>query len=230
MVAVSSALVEHFREIDAWVFDLDNTLYPAGTSLGRQINEGIRGVVARHFGVDVADAAQIQRALRDAHGTTLRGMMTEHGIEPETFLAFEAQMDYSVLTPDPLLTEAIRALPGRRLIFTNGSRAHAERVLSRVGMDGLFDDVFDILAGELVPKPMPEAYDRFVAELGVRPEHAAMFEDLAVNLDVPRKLGMTTVLVGSASAPVADVIDEIGGHDYATDDLAGFLRSIVTTE
>ncbi|TWP34380.1 pyrimidine 5'-nucleotidase [Leekyejoonella antrihumi] len=224
---MTTDLAERFRDVDAWVFDLDNTLYPAGTSLGQQINDGIRSVVAQHFGVDIADAAQIQRALRDVHGTTLRGMMTEHGIEPETFLAFEAKMDYSVLAPDPSLARVIRALPGRRIIFTNGSRVHAERVLERVGMVGMFDDIFDILAGELIPKPMPEAYDRFVTELGVAPARAVMFEDLLVNLEIPRRLGMSTVLVGSAVAPVVDLEHQDNAYDYATDDLAGFLRRIV---
>ena len=162
--------------------------------------------------------------------------MVEHGIAPDDFLEFVHDIDHTAVAANPRLAEAIAALPGRKFILTNGSLAHAEKVAQRLGVPDHFDDIFDIARLDLVPKPARETYDRFLAETGVAPKNAAMFEDLARNLEVPKALGMATVLVVPAEASGGEWSDEIwevegreGAHiDFVTSDLADFLEEIVS--
>jgi putative hydrolase of the HAD superfamily len=159
--------------------------------------------------------------------------MEEHGLEPDEFLEIVHQIDHSPLQPNPALGAAIAELPGRKLILTNGTRQHADAVLRRLGIEQHFDDVFDIRAAELEPKPRPKVYERFLAHHKVDPKRAAIFEDLARNLEVPHALGMTTVLVVPEGARIVLREEwELAGReaphvDHVTDDLGGFLRGIV---
>jgi putative hydrolase of the HAD superfamily len=161
-------------------------------------------------------------------------MMTEHGMDPDAYLAFVHQIDHSPLEPNPALGAAIEQLSGRKLILTNGTRAHADAVMRRLEIHEKFEDVFDIIAAELEPKPLPQTYERFLNAHGVDPARAAMFEDLARNLEVPHSLGMTTVLVvPEGSREVVREAWEMEGHDaphvdHVTDDLTGFLGRIST--
>ena len=230
--AVDSALAAHFAGVSAWVFDLDNTLYPSDCGLWPQIEERITLYLIEHSGLDGASARALQRYYYHQHGTTLRGLVDEDNIPPEHFLDFVHDIDRSSLPPNPGLALEIARLPGRKLIFTNGSRDHALRTVEQLGMEGLFEDAFDIVAAGLVPKPAGGAYDAFLARHGVDPRHAAMFEDIAKNLIVPKALGMATVLV-TARAGQMDFRQahdrEIGAGDsvdYITDDLAGFLEKV----
>src|SRR5882757_1534539 len=163
----------------------------------------------------------------------MRGLMTEHGLEPDEFLDYVHQIDHSPLEPNPALGAAIEKLEGRKLILTNGTRNHAAAVLARLGLDRHFEDVFDIVAAELDPKPQPQAYERFLKAHAVDAGTAAMFEDLARNLAVPHALGMTTVLVvPEHTREVFREGWELEGRDAAhvdhvTDDLAGFLEAVV---
>ena len=141
------------------------------------------------------EAFRLQKDYYKRYGTTMRGMMTEHGINPDDYLEFVHQIDHSPLEPNPALGAAIESLPGRKLILTNGTRKHADAVMKKLEIDHHFEDVFDIAAANLDPKPLPQVYDRFLHKHGVDPKRAAMFEDLARNLEVPHALGMTTVLV-----------------------------------
>jgi putative hydrolase of the HAD superfamily len=184
-----------FAETEAWIFDLDNTLYPRSSNLFRQVDERIRLFVRDLLGIDEAEAEIIQKTFYKAHGTTLRGLMLHHQVNPDEFLEFVHNIDHSVVQPDPALGQALKRLPGKKYIFTNGSRRHAEKVAERLGFTDHFEDIFDIVAANLVPKPERETYDRFVSRFGVIPERAAMFEDLTRNLLVPKAVGMTTVLV-----------------------------------
>ena len=162
----------------------------------------------------------------------MRGLMEEHGLEPDEYLELVHQIDHSPLTPNPALGAAIARLNGRKLILTNGTREHADAVLARLEIGHHFEDVFDIRAAALEPKPRPQVYERFLSRHGVDPDRAAIFEDLARNLEVPHALGMTTVLVVPAGAGVVLREDwELAGRDaphvdHVTDDLAGFLRGI----
>jgi putative hydrolase of the HAD superfamily len=221
-----------FDRIETWVFDLDNTLYPHHLNLWEQVDMRIRDYIANFLALTHDEAFKLQKDYYRRYGTSMRGLMTEHGMDPDEFLAFVHQIDHSPLTPNPALGNALEKLPGRKLILTNGTRAHADAVLRRLEIDRHFEDVFDIVAGELEPKPLAQTYDRFLARHGVDPARAAMFEDLARNLEVPHRLGMTTVLVvPEATREVFREDWELEGRDarhvdHLTDDLAGFLAGL----
>lgn len=223
-----------FAHINTWVFDLDNTLYPHHLNLWQQVDERIRNYIASFLGTTHDDAFRKQKDFYRRYGTTMRGMMIEHGMNPDDFLDFVHQIDHSPIQPNPALGAALERLPGRKLVLTNGTRAHADAVMKRLAIDRHFEDVFDIVAGELEPKPFPQTYDRFLARHGVDAGEAAMFEDLARNLEVPHALGMTTVLVvPERTREVFRESWELEGHDaahvdYVTDDLVGFLEAIAT--
>jgi putative hydrolase of the HAD superfamily len=221
-----------FDHVGTWVFDLDNTLYPHHLNLWQQVDERIRLYIERLLDLPKEDAFRLQKDYYRRYGTTLRGLMTEHGLQPDDFLDFVHEIDHSPLEPNPQLGAAIEKLPGRKLILTNGTRKHAEAVVQRLAIHQHFEDVFDIAAAELEPKPSPQTYERFLALHGVDPQKAAMFEDLARNLATPHALGMTTVLViPEGTREVLREDWEFEGRDddhvdYVTDDLAGFLQTI----
>jgi len=221
-----------FSSVETWVFDLDNTLYPHHLNLWQQVDERIRDYVAQFLRVTKEEAFRVQKDYYRRYGTTMRGLMTEHGLQPEAFLEMVHQIDHSPLVPNPTLGAAIEKLAGRKLIMTNGTRKHAETVLQRLEIHHHFEDVFDIAAANLDPKPHPQVYDRFLHKHGVDPQKAAMFEDLARNLEVPYALGMTTVLVVPEGTREVFREDwELQGRDaphvdHVTDDLAGFLQKI----
>jgi putative hydrolase of the HAD superfamily len=221
-----------FADKEAWIFDLDNTLYPRSTRLFQQVDERIRAYVSRLLNVDADEAERIQRNFYKEHGTTLRGLMLTRNVNPDEFLEFVHDIDHSVVNPDPALGEALLRLPGKKYIFTNGSRQHAEKVAERLGFPTHFTDIFDIVDANLVPKPERETYDRFVRRFEVAPERAAMFEDLTRNLVVPKAVGMTTVLVvPGGTREVFHGEWEYEGRDddhvdFVTDDLARFIAEI----
>lgn len=221
-----------FDAVETWVFDLDNTLYPHHLNLWQQVDERIREYIVNYLRVSPEEAFRVQKDYYRRYGTTLRGLMEEHGLEPDKFLEVVHEIDHSPLTPDAALGAAIAELPGRKLVLTNGTRRHAEAVMRRLDIAQHFEDVFDIAAAELEPKPRPQVYDRFLARHSVDPRRAAIFEDLARNLVVPHALGMTTVLVVPAGTrEVFREEWELAGRDdphvdHVTEDLAGFLRDI----
>ncbi|MBV8753611.1 MAG: pyrimidine 5'-nucleotidase [Hyphomicrobiales bacterium] len=221
-----------FSHVETWVFDLDNTLYPRHLNLWQQVDERIRDYVAKFLDVGRDEAFRVQKDYYRRYGTTMRGLMAEHGLKPDEFLDFVHEIDHSPLEPDAALGAAIEALPGRKLILTNGTRKHADAVTRRLAIDHHFEGVFDIVAADLEPKPAPQTYDRFLKTHGVDPSRAAMFEDLARNLTVPHALGMTTVLVvPQGTREVFRESWELEGPgephvDHVTNDLAAFLQTI----
>jgi putative hydrolase of the HAD superfamily len=220
-----------FSHVTTWIFDLDNTLYPHHLNLWQQVDERIRDYIAAFLGMTHDDAFRLQKDYYRRYGTSMRGLMTEHGMKPDEFLDFVHQIDHSPLEPNPALGTALERLPGRKLILTNGTRKHADAVMRRLDIHGHFEDVFDIVAAELEPKPSQKTYERFLARHDVDPARAAMFEDLARNLAVPHALGMTTVLVVPEGTREVFREDwELEGRDaahvdYVTDDLSGFLQA-----
>ena len=221
-----------FEHVDTWVFDLDNTLYSHHLNLWQQVDVRIRDYIANFLQCTHEEAFRLQKDYYKRYGTSMRGLMTEHGMAPDDFLDYVHEIDHSPLEPNPALGAAIEKLPGRKLILTNGTRKHADAITRKLAIHGHFEDVFDIVAAELDPKPSPATYDRFLARHGVTPAHAAMFEDLARNLTVPHALGMTTVLVvPEGTREVFRETWEMEGRDaphvdHVTDDLAGFLEGI----
>lgn len=225
-----------FEAIESWVFDLDNTLYPAECDLFAEVDRRMGAFIAALLKVGPDEARRVQKRYYRDYGTTLRGLMSEHEVEPLKFLDYVHDIDLTPVAPDRALSAAIAALPGRKFILTNATRAHAEKVAGRIGVLDHFDGIFDIAAGDFVPKPDPAIYRRFVEHFAVRPERAVIFEDLSRNLEAPSALGMTTVLVKVAGGSHPDARegwtpqDESAGHvDHVTDDLAGFLGRVLGT-
>ena len=219
-----------FTLVDTWVFDLDNTLYPAECNLFAQVDQRMGAFISELLGVDRAEARRIQKDYYYRYGTTLAGLMAEHRLPPQRFLDYVHDIDLAAVPEAPELGAVIERLPGRKYIFTNGSRRHAERVAAKLGVLHHFEDIFDIVAGDYVPKPAADAYDRFLKAHGVEPRASAMFEDIPHNLEAPHALGMATVLVHSAhdDHPSQKQIAEwraLPPHvHHFTADLRGFLE------
>lgn len=197
MELLSSKEKSALRRVETWIFDLDNTLYPAECNLFAQIDQRMGAFISEFLGVDAIEARRVQKEYYHRYGTTLNGLMIEHKLAPERYLDFVHDIDLAPVAKAPELGAAIEKLPGHKYIFTNGSRRHAERVAEKLGVLHHFEDIFDIVSGEYVPKPSAEAYDRFLKTHGVDAPSSAMFEDLPHNLEAPHKLGMSTVLVHS---------------------------------
>jgi putative hydrolase of the HAD superfamily len=232
MTSLSSAR-RTLERTQVWIFDLDNTLYPIECNLFGQVDRRMGEFIARFLGVPVEYARHLQKTYYRQFGTTLCGLMRVHGMDPKPFLDYVHDLDLSGLAEHPELAAHIARLPGRKLIFTNGSRAHAERVAGKLGILNLFDGIYDICDAGYVPKPSPACYEHFLKVHGVSAPVSAMFEDIPGNLEAPHVLGMTTVLVHAASNhhhPVQQQIRawlEPPAHiHYMTDNLAGFLASI----
>ncbi len=224
---------EPLAGIETWVFDLDNTLYPADSDLWPKIDLRITTYLIQLFGLDGLSARALQKYYYRRYGTTLRGLMEDHDVRAEHFLEFVHDIDRSTILPNPELADAIARLPGRKLILTNGSRNHAMRTAEALGLHEMFEDIFDIVAAELIPKPEPVTYERFFDKHGVDPKHAVMFDDIERNLLVPHEKGMKTVLV--IPKPGADdhreafeiATSETLPHvDFVTSALERFLRDI----
>jgi putative hydrolase of the HAD superfamily len=221
-----------FNHVETWVFDLDNTLYPHHL-LWQQVDDRIRAYVAEFLKVSQDEALRVQKDYYKRYGTTMRGLMSEHGLDPDAYLDYVHAIDHSPLEANPALGAAIEKLPGRKLILTNGTRKHADAVMKRLEVGHYFEDVFDIIAADLEPKPSERTYRRFLEKHAVDPARAAMFEDLARNLEAPHALGMTTVLVVPEGQREVFREDwELEGRnaphvDHLTDNLTGFLQKIV---
>ena len=204
--------------VETWIFDLDNTLYSEASDFFSLIEERMTTFVAERLGLDHDRAYSLQKAYFHSHGTTLSGLMEVHGIEPAEFLDYVHAIDLSRLSPNPALATALARLPGRRLVYTNGSKSHAERVLERLGIADQFEDVHDITQANYRPKPYRDAYELLLSRHAIEPGKSAMFEDVARNLEVPHALGMTTVLIAEAPSDLAHV-------HHTTENLAEFLAS-----
>lgn len=221
-----------FSHVTEWVFDLDNTLYPHHTNLFSQIDVKMTEYVSRILQLSKEEARKVQKKYYHEYGTTLNGMMANHNIDADEFLNYVHDIDYSWLDPNPALGDAIRALPGRKIIFTNGDTRHAENTARQLGILHHFDEIFDVVAADLVPKPAKETYDKFKALHRVDVQKAAMFEDLSRNLEVPKSMGMKTVLIvpNNFEPTFSEYWEHDGSKqhiDYTTDDLTQFLTSII---
>ncbi len=187
---------QDFAHVTVWIFDLDNTLYPPENALFPQISARMSAYIIRHLGVSTRQAARLRDRYWRRHGTTLAGLMAEHGVDPHHFLDDVHDIDLGALRPDPVLARAIARLPGRKIIHTNADAAYAGRVLAARGLSG-FDAILGIGETGWHPKPDLRAYDAIRAAVGFDPREAAMFEDAPRNLAVPFTQGMRTILVGS---------------------------------
>ncbi|WJS84022.1 pyrimidine 5'-nucleotidase [Paracoccus sp. TOH] len=221
-----------FRHVSTWIFDLDNTLYAPEVRLFAQIERRMTAYVMRELRVTEPEAGRLRRHYWRTHGTTLAGLMAEHGIDPLPYLRDVHDIDFTVLTPDPELAALIAALPGRKIVHTNADSAYAARVLEHRGLM-VFDAIHGVEEVDFHPKPDARAYAAVLAAEGFEPNSAAMFEDDPRNLAVPHELGMRTILVG----PGRHGPDELAGDQdhgphvhYRTGDLTAFLRGLAGTD
>jgi putative hydrolase of the HAD superfamily len=210
---------EAFSHVSTWVFDLDNTLYPPHMRLFDQIEVRMTDWVMRALAVDRAQADHLRAHYWATYGTTLAGLMAEHGVDPGPYLTEVHDIDFSVLLPDPALSRAIAALPGRKIVYTNACRPYAENVLAARGLSGLFDAIYGVENAAFHPKPTAAAFATVFAADGLDPGSSAMFEDDSRNLLVPHDLGMRTVHVAPSPEPAPHI-------QFHTSDLPAFLARL----
>ncbi len=211
---------EHFSHVRAWVFDLDNTLYPPAMRLFDQIEKRMTAFVMRATGATQDHADLLRKTWWADHGTTLAGLMKHHDIDPDIYLEDVHDISFDALTPDPHLAELIANLPGRKIVYTNGSAPYAAQVLLARGLEAAFDAIYGVEHADYTPKPERSAFERVFTSAGIDPSQAAMFEDDPRNLAAPHRMGMRTVLVG----PEPHEADHIQHH---TSDLGAFLRKLL---
>jgi putative hydrolase of the HAD superfamily len=228
---MSTGDLARFDDVETWVFDLDNTLYPASSRLFDQISRRMTGYISEYFDIAPDAALSRQRDFFIRYGTTLRGLMTEHGVDPEPFLDYVHKIDVGVVAANPALAEKLTRLPGRKLVFTNASRVHAERIMARIGISGHFEDIFDIAAADYVPKPDRTSYAMMLRRHDVDAERACMIEDIAINLEPAKALGMSTVWLEGEIAwaqPKGATKGKIPAYlDYVADDLGSWLDGVI---
>jgi putative hydrolase of the HAD superfamily len=221
---MAMAATPPLSEIETWIFDLDNTLYPASCRLFDQIHALMTRFIAERLDLSPESALALQKTYFREHGTTLRGLMTVDRIDPDDFLAYVHEIDLSCVPPDPVLVAALAALPGRKIVHTNGSVRHAERLLEHLGIAASFCGIVDIAAAGYEPKPGFAGYHELLRRHQVAPSAAIMFEDMAKNLVPAAALGMTTAWIrgqadwaaaGSAGDHIHHVVDDLGNFLWA---------------
>ena len=212
--------------VESWIFDLDNSLYPASCNLFELIDRRMGDYIQRLHGVGRDEARRIQKSHFHAHGTTLAGLMASHGVAPRDFLDFVHDIDLARLTADPALVSALDRLPGRKFVFTNADESYARRVLDRLGLANAFDGMHDIHAMDYVPKPNPAAYEAICDRHGIDPERALFADDMVRNLAPAKAIGMTTLWIDNGSEQGPEPADE-EIVDHRAGDIAAWLNRIV---
>ncbi len=223
-----SILPDNLAQREAWIFDLDNTLYCSSSNLFGQIDVRMKSFIAEFLNLEPDEAFKVQKSYFREYGTTLRGLMIRHDIDPAAFLSHVHDINIEVVAPNPLLDKALESLPGRKIIFTNASVDHAERVMNRLGVTRHFEAIFDIVACDYVPKPEPQVYQTLVDRFELDPKRTVMVEDMARNLIPAAEIGMTTVWVRTDTDWAKESAD--GDHvHHVTDDLSSWLHEIAAS-
>lgn len=201
-------LSANLQSVRSWVFDLDNTLYPTESQFLVQVERRINDYFVRSSGLEAATALSLQKTYLNDYGTSLAGLMKHYQVDPHDFLAEVHDVPLDCLSPEPALRLGLKRLEGPRLVFTNGSTAHAHRVMERLGLTDLFDGVFALEDADLIPKPDPRTFEKMLAKFGIDATTACFFEDTPKNLAPAKAIGMTTVLIGpKALTAEGDYID-----------------------
>ncbi len=217
------------KNIKYWLFDLDNTLYDGATKVFDQVDKKMTKFISEKLKIDTLEAREIQKNYFQEYNTTLNGMIKNHKIDADEFLEFVHDVDLEFLDKDKVLEDEIKKLNGKKIIFTNGSRAHAENVTKRIGIDKLFDGIFDIRDSEFIPKPSKEPYVKLVESYKIEPQYCIFFEDIARNLKPAFEMGMKTVWIKNKE-PWAAKFSDSEFICYKTDKLANFLKEINETK
>jgi len=221
----------HYKQVlnpadaDVWIFDLDNTLYSVHCDLGAQLGKRMGEFVSRFLDLPLEEARVIQKQYFLTHGTTLRGMMVEHGMQPKEYLDYVHDLDLSEIPIDKRLDLALQALPGRKVIYTNATNAHAERVLCRLGIKHHFEASFDIIDADYVPKPNQRPYELLLNRYSINPKTTVMVEDIAQNLVPAASLGMATVWV-RGGRDIGLTYEQNSHVHHITDDLSAWITNL----
>ena len=214
-------------KIDTWIFDLDNTLYSADSGIFQQVNDLMGKFVSKHLNVERKKANEIQRKYYKQHGTTLRGMMDNHGVDPEYFLKEVHKLDYSIVVSNKKLNEELKKLKGRKIVYTNANLQHALDVLDRIELSNFFDNIFDIKMAKYIPKPELQPYEQIIKDFNLNPSRSAMFDDIAKNLVPAKKVGFTSIWIDVGYENFSDDIKASKEYlDFKTKDLSVFLEKV----
>ena len=214
-------------KIDTWIFDLDNTLYSADSGIFQQVHDLMSKFVSKHLNVELKKAKEIQRKYYKQHGTTLRGMMDNHGVDPEYFLKEVHKLDYSIVDSNKKLNEELKKLKGRKIIYTNANLQHTLDVLDRIELSDFFDYIFDIKMANYIPKPDLQPYEQIIKDCNLNPSTSAMFDDIAKNLVPAKKVGFTSIWIDVGYENFSDDIKASKEYlDFKTKDLSVFLEKV----
>ena len=214
-----------FLDLETWVFDLDNTLYHSSINLFDQIDKRMCDYVSKFLNIPASDAYKVQKSFFREYGTTLRGMMECHNMDPGPYLEYVHDIDLSNVKIDTVMVNALETLPGQKIIFTNATKNYAKRVIKCLGLEPQIENIFDIIDAGYIPKPAPEIYSHFIDKYHINPKKAIMVEDMARNLVPATNLGMKTVWVKTGQPWAHNGIDLIK-PDYTTDNLSQWLSMI----
>ncbi len=217
-----------FKKYDTWLFDLDNTLYSAETGIFDQVDQLMGQFISKYLNLEMSEAKKLQKEYFKEHGTTLKGLMDNHNIDPELFLNEVHKLDYSIIKPDILLKNALENLTGRKIIFTNANRSHVDNVLNQLNINNIFDSVYDITDADYCPKPDTGTYKSLIKKYNIDSEKTIMFDDIARNLVPASKLGFTTVWIDIGKENYSDDIKNSKKYlNYETTSLPLWLNSII---
>ncbi len=215
------------ENIDTWIFDLDNTLYSADSGIFQQVHRLMGEFISKNLNMELAEAKKLQSKYYKQHGTTLRGMMDNHGVDPDHFLGEVHKLDYSIVGPNELLNKELQKLKGKKIIYTNANKQHVLDVLERIKLDNYFDEIFDIKMANYIPKPEIKPYEQIIDLFNINPKNSIMFDDIAKNLVPAKKVGFIPVWIDAGYENFSDDIQASKDYlDYKTRDLSLFLRDI----
>ena len=217
-----------FKEkINTWIFDLDNTLYSADSGIFQQVHRLMGEFISKNLNMDMPEAKKLQSKYYKQHGTTLRGLMDNHGIDPDHFLDEVHRLDYSIVGPNKILNEELHKLQGRKIIYTNANKKHVIDVLDRINLTNFFDEIFDIKMANYIPKPELKPYEQIIDLFNIEPNSSAMFDDIAKNLVPAKKVNFTSVWIDAGYENFSDDIKASKEYlDYSTRDLSLFLKDV----
>ena len=217
------------KKIDTWIFDLDNTLYSADSGIFQQVHVLMGEFVSKHLKIDINEAKIIQKKYYKEHGTTLRGLMDNHNVDPDEFLKEVHALDYSIVNPDEKLNAELKKLSGRKIIYTNANLQHANDILKRLNLTNAFDEIFDIKMADYIPKPELKPYKLIINKYELEPKKTIMFDDIAKNLVPAKNVGFTSVWIDAGYENFSDDIENSKKFlDFQTKDLSLFLNKINT--
>ncbi len=214
-------------KIDTWIFDLDNTLYSADSGIFQQVHELMGNFIQEHLNVDIKKAKEIQKKYYKEHGTTLRGMMDNHNVDPDYFLEKVHKLDYSIVGANNKLNEQLKKLNGKKIIYTNANMQHVSSVLEKIELINYFDHIFDIKMANYIPKPEIKPYEQIIKMFDLSPKKCAMFDDIAKNLVPAKKVDFTSIWVDAGYENFSDDIQASQEYlDFKTKDLSLFLEEV----